>query len=52
MLNVNLDISVVGECDDGVVLIVVVLKFLLDVILMDILMFCMSGLVVIDKILF
>ena len=35
MLNANPDISVVGECDDGVALIAAVLKLSPDVILMD-----------------
>ena len=51
MLNANPDISVVGECDDGVALIAAVLKLSPDVILMDISMPRMSGLVAIDKIL-
>ena len=43
MLTANPDISVVGECDDGVALIAAVLKLSPDVILMDIHMPEMDG---------
>ncbi|MDP2537953.1 response regulator [Alteromonas stellipolaris] len=51
MLNATDNISVIGECDDGVELVSAVVKLSPDVILMDISMPRMSGLVAIDKIL-
>ncbi|VEL98550.1 DNA-binding NarL/FixJ family response regulator [Alteromonas sp. 76-1] len=51
MLNATANISVIGECDDGVELVSAVVKLSPDVILMDISMPRMSGLVAIDKIL-
>lgn len=51
MLNATDNISVIGECDDGVELVSTVVKLSPDVILMDISMPRMSGLVAIDKIL-
>jgi DNA-binding NarL/FixJ family response regulator len=51
MLGADENISVIGECGDGIELIELVLKLNPDVVVMDISMPNMSGLVAIDKLL-